>query len=453
MKPAAMLLAASSIAALSPTPLRPAAQDASAPEEVAITVGAGGASLVREVRSAQLVAGENRLRVFDVSPQIRPETAMLRALTASDALDLLEQSAWFEVLDVERVLERLAGRPVDLLRFHESGVEELRGRLLFPPRVPGPNGDVPLPLYLEQDDGRIRLLDGAEIEIDALPPGDWNRLRLDWRVACRRPDRYRFELLYVSSGLHWRADHRLRIAADGATCDFSSVATVENRTGKAWSGVRLSLAEDPPEEGAPVPWHLRPDPARRADARLHAVAENAALEPHSTVQHALAQVRDAPLSTTPSVRISRAEGQERTAVVRRYELQDPDARGIGRALPAGAAQVVRVDRQNRPQLLAVGRNEAVADGEAPWFLGEPVEGLVAAISLAAGAPGATNVNVMLRSSRPDPVQVDVLCPIDLDETITGASTSPDRFRPQIARFVVGVAGHGRAELTFQITRR
>jgi hypothetical protein len=243
MKPAVMLLAASSIAALSPTSGRAAAQDASAPEEVAITVGAGGASLVREVRSAQLVAGENRLRVFDVSPQIRPETAMLRALTAADALDLLEQSAWFEVLDVPRVLERLAGRPVDLLRFHESGVEELRGRLLFPPRVPGPHGDVPLPLYLEQDDGRIRLLDGAEIEIDALPPGDWNRLRLDWRVACRRPDRYRFELLYVSSGLQWRADHRLRIAADGTTCDFSSVATVENRTGKAWSGVKLSVAE------------------------------------------------------------------------------------------------------------------------------------------------------------------------------------------------------------------
>src|SRR5262249_14281465 len=133
-----------------------AMQDASAPEDVALTIGADGVAAVREVRSAQLVAGDNRLRSYDVSPKILAETVAARALASPDMLELREQSIWFEILDPERALEKLGGRPAVLFRWHESVQEKLEGHLLFPPVVPGPKGDVRIPIYLEQNDGKIR---------------------------------------------------------------------------------------------------------------------------------------------------------------------------------------------------------------------------------------------------------------------------------------------------------
>src|SRR5262245_14599250 len=85
------------------------AQDASAPEEIELTVGADGLTAVREVRSAQIVAGESSLRVLDVAPQLLPESLALRALSNPELLELKQQTAWFEVLDGAKALERLGG--------------------------------------------------------------------------------------------------------------------------------------------------------------------------------------------------------------------------------------------------------------------------------------------------------------------------------------------------------
>ena len=434
-----------------------AAQDASTPEEIEITVGADGLGVVREVRSAQLVAGESTLRVFDVSPQLLPESVAMRALGGPDLVELRQQSAWFEVLDVARALDSLSGRPARLIRFHETEVERLEGRLLFPPVVPGPNGLVPLPLYLEQSDGHIRLIEGAEIELDSIPSGDWNRFRLDWRLSCKRPDRYRFELVYVTRGLSWRSDVSLRVAADGATGDVSAFATIENRTGVTWRGAKLAVAE----EDAPVPWARRAEPGDRPSPLFHPVAEGVTVEANAPVQFALAQVRDLPLRIAPSVWIDRgidrtgAADRARAAVVRRFEVQEGVARGLGRALPSGTARVVVVDAKNRPFLASTRPFAATGPGAPLSFYGDPVPGVFATTTV---SPAETRgergdrVLVSLWSERDDSIQVDALCPLAIAETVEEPSVQPDRATPGVARFSVPLGPHGRATIEFNIAR-
>ncbi len=400
-------LAVGIAAALSPAhpAARAAVQDASTPEEIALTVGADGRSVVREVRSAQLAAGRSSLRVFDIAPQLLPETVTLRALSQSELVRLAEQAAWFEVLDVAKALENLAGRPVELLRFHESTVERLEGRLLFPPVVGSPTGERRLPLYLEQGDGQIRLLDDAEIVLDALPSGDWNRMRLDWRVDCERADRYRFELLYATRGLAWRCDWLLRASAEHERGDLSVVASISNGCGHAFRGARLAVQDG---------------------TTLHPVAEGATLARAATLQVVLAQLRDAPLTRTPTFALPRhdAPADALAAAIassplrERFDFASDAAARIGRALPGGAAQAIVLDTKNRPWLGA-SSDVAATDGTAlPSFFGAPLVGVrgVAHVQAHEG-PGRVRWQVKLESTRAEPLDVEVAVPLEEDERL------------------------------------
>jgi|SoiMethySBSTD1v2_1073268.scaffolds.fasta_scaffold128779_2 hypothetical protein len=449
MKPGSTSLFAAAIAAgLVPFPhLR--AQDASAPEEIEITVGADGTSVVREVRSAQIVAGESKLRLFDVSPRLLPETVAMRALSGPDLVELQQQTAWFEVLDVARALEKLGERPIKLFRYHPSDIEKLEGRLLFPPRVPGPDGPVALPLYLEQNDGKIRLLDGAEIELDALPPGDWNRFRLDWRIACRRADRYRFELVYLTRGLSWRADYLLRVAPDAATGDLSAVATIQNETGVSWRGARIALAE--PEQL--LPWNRRVDPAERSSGLLHPAADSATLDRASATQLSLGQARDVKLRASTAFVVDLSQPGERLPVLRRFELADLGARGFARALPAGMARVVFVDGKNRPFVAARPFAGSAVDDPIS-FLADPVPGVVAssAITLFPSPQRTTQVAVRFASERDDAVEIETICPLGIGDTVEQPSVAMDRSLRNAARFLVALPARGSATVEFNLIR-
>ncbi|MBL8843752.1 MAG: hypothetical protein JNL90_19680 [Planctomycetes bacterium] len=384
---------------------RAAAQDASTPEEVALTVGADGRSVVREVRSAQLAAGRSSLRVLDVAPQLLPETVSLRALSQPELLRLAEQAAWFEVLDVAKALEHLAGRPVELLRFHESTVEKLEGRLLFPPVVGSPTGERRLPLYLEQGDGQIRLLDDAEVVLDALPSGDWNRMRLDWRVDCERADRYRFELLYATRGLAWRCDWLLRASVEHERGDLSVVASITNGCGQAFRGARLAVQDG---------------------TTLHPVADGATLARESTLQVVLAQLRDAPLTRTPTFALPRPDAPAEALAAaaapaplrERFDFASDAAARIGRALPGGAAQAIVLDAKNRPWLGASGDVAATRGTALPSFFGAPVVGVRGVAQLQAReAPGRARWQVTLESTRSEPLDVEVAVPLDEEERL------------------------------------
>jgi hypothetical protein len=423
-----------------------APQDASAPEDVALTIRADGTAAVREVRSAQLVAGENRVRIYDVSPRIAPETVTLRSLATPDLLELREQAVWFEVLDPERALERLAGRPVALFRWHDGVQEKLEGRLLFPPVVPGPKGEVRLPLYLEQSDGKIRLLDTAEVELDSLPPGDWNRTRVDWRVACKRPDRYRFELTYMTAGLSWRADASLRASAGGDTADVAVVATIKNDTGLAWRQARVGFVE---ADGF-VADARRPD-GERASALFHGFDDPVAIEPRRSVQVVLASAHDVPLVVAPTLFVRRDAPNGAVPVVRRFDVVNAPGKGLGRALPAATGRVLLVDPKNRPvpcgesELAGAGVNDVLS------FVGPVEPGLAAHVQTAADEKRRM-LTIDVANDRAEACTVDVLVALDPWEAVAQSTPPAAGVRAGLARFAVPIAANSRATASVVLSR-
>ena len=75
-------------------------------QEVAVTIYNDNLALVKDQRKIALDSGLNSLALRDVSAQIRPETALLRSLTAPGSLEILEQNFDFDLLTPQKLLEK-----------------------------------------------------------------------------------------------------------------------------------------------------------------------------------------------------------------------------------------------------------------------------------------------------------------------------------------------------------
>jgi hypothetical protein len=267
-----------------------------------------------------------------------------------------------------------------------------------------------LPLYLEDSEGDIRLLDDAEIVLDSLPAGDWNRMRLDWRLDCQRADRYRFELLYATRGLEWRADWHMRVAGDGQQGDLAVTVTLSNRCGMALPNTRLAVQDR----------HT-----------LHPVSDSATIAREGSLQAVIAQLRDVKLVATPTLLIARevagrtgaSDSGEERPLVRRFDLDPQAAARIGRALPGGDARTVVLDSRNRafaatPFEVAPTRGDGL-----PPFFAEPLDDLRGSARRTTAADGETWI-VAVTSRRAEPTDVDVAIPLADHERIVPTEQAP-----------------------------
>ena len=88
---------------------------------VAVTIYNQDLALVRDLRSVDLVKGENDVAFIDVSAQIRPQTALIKAPGAK--IDVLEQNFDFDLLTPEKLLEKSIGSMVRVITVDpDSGV-------------------------------------------------------------------------------------------------------------------------------------------------------------------------------------------------------------------------------------------------------------------------------------------------------------------------------------------
>ncbi len=96
-----VLLAAGLVQAAEP--VRDVTSDAADREAVAVTVYNDDLALVKERRRVDLPAGLARLSLREVAAQMRPETALLRAVSGQP-LSLVEQNFDFDLLTPQKLL-------------------------------------------------------------------------------------------------------------------------------------------------------------------------------------------------------------------------------------------------------------------------------------------------------------------------------------------------------------
>ncbi|MDZ4253594.1 MAG: DUF4139 domain-containing protein [Sulfuritalea sp.] len=199
-------------------------------EAVAVTVYNDDLALVKERRRVELPAGLTRLSLRDVAAQMRPETALLRAVSGPP-LGLIEQNFDFDLLTPQKLLEKYVGREVTVIRSHPTSGEERRETATV---LAAGQGTV-----LRFAD-RIETGVPGRLAFDSVPANLRDRPTLSVLLDAAG-GKQAVELSYLTGGLSWKADYVANLSTDGKSLDLNAWVTLINRSGAGFDDATLQL--------------------------------------------------------------------------------------------------------------------------------------------------------------------------------------------------------------------
>lgn len=199
-------------------------------ESTAVTVYNDDLALVKERRKVNLPAGLTRLSLREVSARMRPETALLRAVTGTP-ISLLEQNFDFDLLTPQTLLEKYVGKEVTVLRSHPTSGEEKSEKATV---LATNNGTV-----LRFAD-RIETGAPGRIVFGSVPANLRDRPTLSVLLDSNG-GKQSLELSYLTGGLRWKADYVANLSNGGKHMNLSGWVTLTNQSGAAYTDARLQL--------------------------------------------------------------------------------------------------------------------------------------------------------------------------------------------------------------------
>lgn len=203
---------------------------------LAVTIYNDNLALVKDTREVRLPRGEARLAFEEVSAQIRPETALLRNLTAPKDFWVVEQNFDFDLLTPQKLLDKYVGKQVTVVRSvpnaDGAGAKEVRESAT----VLATNGGVVL-----QFADRIETSIPGRIVYPGVPANLRARPTLVISLHSGAEKAQKLELSYLTGGLSWRADYVANLAPDEKTLDLSGWVTLTNQSGAAYPDATLQL--------------------------------------------------------------------------------------------------------------------------------------------------------------------------------------------------------------------
>lgn len=318
---------------------------AQAPELV-LTLYGQGFALVEERRQVELPQGEASLRLEGVARRLQPDTVAL----SGAGIDVLELRAETRPLARQTLLEAAVGRTVLVVRQHPRTGETMVEEAELLSVAEGP---------VLRLDGRIETEPAGRIALPGLPDGLHPDPAIAARLAVADAGMRPLTLTYLTEGLAWEADYTARLADDGETLALTGLASLVNDSGAGYAGATVRLVAgqvNRPEADPPQPRQravsamaeaaAAPMPEERAVADVHrydlpravsladgervqvplVAAEGVAFERRYRLQ-GLATAAPQPDRTEPS-----------SASVR-LDVENAEAAGLGRPLPAGVVRV------------------------------------------------------------------------------------------------------------------
>lgn len=203
---------------------------------LAVTIYNDNLALVKDTREVRLPRGEARLAFQEVSANIRPETALLRNLTAPKDFWVAEQNFDFDLLTPQKLLEKYVGEKVTVVRSvpnaDGAGSKEIREEATV---LATNNGTV-----LQFAD-RIETSIPGRIVYPRVPGTLRARPTLVISLNSGADRAQQLELSYLTGGLSWRADYVANLSSDEKTLDLSGWVTLTNQSGAAYPNATLQL--------------------------------------------------------------------------------------------------------------------------------------------------------------------------------------------------------------------
>ncbi len=346
---------------------------------VAVTIYNDDLALIRDSRRVELPAGRSELAFRDVSGQIRPETALLRASEGS-APQVIEQNFDFDLLTPAALLEKYVGREVGLVSTHPTSGEETEETATVLAATDGVVlrvGDRIETFQAGKAPGRIVYRD--------IPATLRDRPTLVLALESEQAGSRLLELSYLSGGLGWKADYVGELSADEQRLDLAGWVTLTNRSGTSYRNAQLQLVAgevNRVEEAMRAPQHemmamraASPAPNMREESlfeyHLYSLAHPTTIADNQTKQVALLDAPGVSVGKELLVqgdqrayREPRGELAQELAVTVYLAATNDEASNLGLPLPAGVVRIYQRDSQGNAQFVGEDKIDHTPKNEA-----------------------------------------------------------------------------------------
>lgn len=200
--------------------------------EVAVTIYNENLALVKDTRKLTLKRGVASLAFRDVSARMRPETALLRSISAPGSLSVQEQNFDFDLLTPQKLLEKYVGQNVNIVRTNPAtGAETTEVA-----QVLAANDGVVLKIG-----NRIETGLPGRIVYNDVPSNLRDRPTLVMSLNNTSTAPQDVELSYLTGGLAWKADYVVELNSAEDKLDISGWVTLTNTSGASYKNAKLQL--------------------------------------------------------------------------------------------------------------------------------------------------------------------------------------------------------------------
>jgi hypothetical protein len=434
-------------------------------EATAITVYNDDLALIKERRRVKLPAGLTRLSWRDVSAQLRPETALLRAASGSP-IALVEQNFDFDLLTPEKLLEKYVGREVTVLRSHPTTGEERAEKATV---LAANNGTV-----LRFAD-RIETGVPGRIVFGSVPANLRDRPTLSVLLEAAGGTQS-LELSYLSGGLSWKADYVANLSPDGRRMDLSGWVTLTNRSGAAYDDATLQLVAGSVNRVRPpaVLYEMRAAPAPMArqaatqealmDYHLYSFDRPTSIADNQTKQLALLSAAAIPVQRQYLLAGSEYYYRERYGQIGQklkpavFLQFDNKGGGLGKPLPGGVVRVYAKDSKGAAQFVGEDRIDHTARNETvKLHVGEAFDITADRKQMSytklGNSAAESAFRIELRNAKDEAVTVRVQEPMPGDWEIVQESLKSTRESSRVAAWNVDIPAGGTAVLEYTVRVR
>jgi hypothetical protein len=188
-----------------------------------------GYAMIKQERPLDISRGVSEISFLDVAALLDPTTVRFESLTDPDGTRVLEQDYRFDLLSMDKMLERYIDKAI-----YFNGQEM---KLLS---VAGGG------MLLQGNDGRIKFQEGYNgVEFPSLAEGLITRPTLIWTLASDRAGTQNARITYQTGGITWWADYNLLFHegrdANSGTVDVGAWVSILNQSGGSYEDATLKL--------------------------------------------------------------------------------------------------------------------------------------------------------------------------------------------------------------------
>lgn len=188
-----------------------------------------GYAVIRQDRTLEIEQGLSELRFTDVAALLDPTTVRFTSLTDPEGTAVLEQDYRFDLLSMDRMLERYIDQKIIFGGQEMTLMSTAGGGML-----------------LQGDDGRVQYQQGfGGVVFPTLDESLVTKPTLMWKVDSANGGEHDTRISYQTTGITWWADYNLVWAegddANSGTIDIGAWVSILNQSGGTYEDAKLKL--------------------------------------------------------------------------------------------------------------------------------------------------------------------------------------------------------------------